>query len=142
MFAVTAVNKDLSGELFVSQFESKEAGRPEVYAVQWHPEAQQWWYSMGFSSDPRSIRVSQYTAAFLASRLRRNRNVFRSPSELDSQLIINSALEHISPQEYTAYYCYTEGGVAVGGFGRDGAIHFAFTLLIALLGVAVRGLLT
>jgi hypothetical protein len=111
-FDVLSTNEDVVGKDFVSLYEHKTA---EIYATQYHPEAAQFWYGLGFNKKPASLRVSTYCGDFIVSRLRRvTANKFTDDS-WKSILLINSNFPIVQQpaDEVTGFYC-------TGGYGGNG----------------------
>ena len=111
-FTVISTNVDTHGKPFVSTYEHNTAN---IYGTQWHPEAAQFWYGQGLNKREETLRVSQYAANFLASKLRTTRGTFPAVvlkadgSAPDDTwlptLMPQYPIVHNPAQEYVGFYC-------------------------------------
>jgi len=86
MFEITSISYDTNGRAFVSSMEAKDVERYPYYAVQWHPEKNNFEYgtiegteipyAKGIRHTTDSIHVSQYLANVLVTESRRSQHEY------------------------------------------------------------------
>lgn len=87
-FTVLSTNKDRKGVEFVSTMEAKKY---PLYAVQWHPEKNnfEWTTKEDIPHSGHAVAISQLTADFLVQEARKSTHKFASEEEEDHSLIYN-----------------------------------------------------
>jgi len=101
-FRVVSTNVDRRGRPFVSTVEGRAA---PVYAVQWHPERNQFQFRSedGISHGPHAIRAMQAMANFFVDEARLNGRHFATAHEERERLIYNYAPSGAVGDSYQAY---------------------------------------
>ncbi|XP_022329164.2 gamma-glutamyl hydrolase-like [Crassostrea virginica] len=87
-FKVLSTNRDRNGKEFIS---SIEAYKYPVYALQWHPEKNNYVWMPGakINHDAHAVRVSQYFADFLVAQARKSKHRFPSVKDENEALVNN-----------------------------------------------------
>eukprot|EP01126_Amoeba_proteus_P041908 TRINITY_DN4527_c0_g1_i5.p1 TRINITY_DN4527_c0_g1~~TRINITY_DN4527_c0_g1_i5.p1 ORF type:complete len:159 (+),score=31.11 TRINITY_DN4527_c0_g1_i5:281-757(+) len=88
MFKILSTNSDRNGKPFVS---SMEAYRYPFYATQWHPERNQfdWSVAEGLNKEPEALKAMQLIADFIVGEARKNFHSFPSLQDEREALIYN-----------------------------------------------------
>jgi len=105
-FNILSTNVDMKGRLFVSTIEAKDKSMP-VYATQWHPEKNnyEWTLNEKIPHSSIAVRASQYTANFFVDECRKSPHVFVE-KDLTPYLIYNfpPAFSGAAGSDFTQVY--------------------------------------
>lgn len=107
-FEVLSVNVDRANKAFVSTVEHKKY---PFYASQWHPEKNQFEFSVNADGSPcevirhseNAILAGRYPATFFVDEARKNSNSFSSASDMISRLMYNFAPVYTNAPGYNAH---------------------------------------
>merc|ERR1712179_818392 len=98
-FKILSVNNDESGKEFISTVEARNY---PIYAVQWHPEKNNFEYTTAFKEIPHTANadlVSQYMANFFVNETRKNHHHFPS-KEIEEKFLIYNYNSIYSAKKY------------------------------------------
>ena len=103
-FSLLSINYDREKRYFVSSVEHVDY---PIYAVQWHPEKNEFeWNHEVINHSPDAVASMEYFGWFFVNECRRNRDKFSSEEELDTYLIYNFAPVYTGLVDDDFVQCY------------------------------------